>query len=154
MASCWRSRLRCQVYGLRGVSWWLCVCVIWLDMTTPPWCREKVMVYYIILRINQCWILVTVKKVDWFNLLTNYYNNINFHNNWNNRFQLIILYIKTKVTVNNVSRYLILPSTYKYICINVTVFSWRRINVILVILFVSNDSVLSKYAFTFYINHI
>ena len=38
--------LSCQVYGLRGVSWWLCVCFIWLDMTTPPWCREKVMVYY------------------------------------------------------------------------------------------------------------
>ena len=28
--------LRCQVYGLRGV----------LDMSTPPWWREKVMVYY------------------------------------------------------------------------------------------------------------
>ena len=41
----WKSRLRCQVYGVRGVSWWLCVCFIWLDMTTPPWCREKVMVY-------------------------------------------------------------------------------------------------------------
>ena len=38
--------LRCQVYGLRGVPWWLCVYFIWLDMTTPPWCREKVMVYY------------------------------------------------------------------------------------------------------------
>ena len=24
----------------------VCVCFIWLDMTTPPWCREKVMVYY------------------------------------------------------------------------------------------------------------
>ena len=36
-------------YGLRGVSWWLCVCFIWLDMTTPPWRREKVMVYYIII---------------------------------------------------------------------------------------------------------
>ena len=23
-----------------------CVCIIWLDMTTPPWCREKVMVYH------------------------------------------------------------------------------------------------------------
>ena len=23
-----------------------CVCVIWLDMTTPPWWRAKVMVYY------------------------------------------------------------------------------------------------------------
>ena len=23
-----------------------CVCVIWLDMITPPWCREKVMIYY------------------------------------------------------------------------------------------------------------
>ena len=36
-------------YGLRGVSWWLCVCFTWLDMTTPPWCREKVMVYYYLL---------------------------------------------------------------------------------------------------------
>ena len=35
-------RLRCQVYGLRIVSWWLCVCFIWLDMTTPPWCMEKI----------------------------------------------------------------------------------------------------------------
>ena len=42
----WKSRLRCQVYGLRGVSWCLCVCFIWLAMTTPPRCREKVMVYY------------------------------------------------------------------------------------------------------------
>ena len=42
----WTWRLSCQVYGLRGVSWWLCVCFTWLDMTTPPWCREKVMVYY------------------------------------------------------------------------------------------------------------
>ena len=24
----------------------VCVCFIWLDMTTPPLCREKVMVYY------------------------------------------------------------------------------------------------------------
>ena len=39
-------KTRRQVYGLRGVSWWLCVCFTWLDMTTPPWCREKVMVYY------------------------------------------------------------------------------------------------------------
>ena len=23
-----------------------CVCFIGLDMITPPWCREKVMVYY------------------------------------------------------------------------------------------------------------
>ena len=23
-----------------------CVCFIRLDMTTPPWCREKVMLYY------------------------------------------------------------------------------------------------------------
>ena len=42
----WKSRLRCQVYGLRGVSWWLRVCFILLDMTTPPWCKEKVVVYY------------------------------------------------------------------------------------------------------------
>ena len=42
----WTSRLSCQVYVLRGVSWWLCVCFTWLDMTTRPWCREKVMVYY------------------------------------------------------------------------------------------------------------
>ena len=24
----------------------VCVCFTWLDMTTPHWCREKVMVYY------------------------------------------------------------------------------------------------------------
>ena len=24
----------------------VCVCVIWLDMTTPSWWKEKVMVYY------------------------------------------------------------------------------------------------------------
>ena len=42
----WKSRPRCQVYGLRGVCWWLCVYIIWLDMTTSPWWSEKVMVYY------------------------------------------------------------------------------------------------------------
>ena len=42
----WTSRLSSQVYGLRGVSWWLCVCFTWLDMTTSPWCMEKVVVYY------------------------------------------------------------------------------------------------------------
>ena len=26
----------------------VCVCFIRLDMTTPPWCRDKVMVYIII----------------------------------------------------------------------------------------------------------
>ena len=25
---------------------WLCVCVFWLVMTTLPWCRERVLVYY------------------------------------------------------------------------------------------------------------
>ena len=35
-------------WSTRGVSWRLCACFIWLDMTTPPWCREKVMVYYYI----------------------------------------------------------------------------------------------------------
>ena len=47
----WTSRLSCQVYGLRGVSWWLCVRFTWLDMTTPPWCRAKVY-YYIIIIIS------------------------------------------------------------------------------------------------------
>ena len=42
----------CQVYGLRGVSWCLGVCFTWLDMTTPPWCREKVMVYYYYIYID------------------------------------------------------------------------------------------------------
>ena len=28
-----------------------CVCVIRLDMTTPPWWREKVMVYYYIMKL-------------------------------------------------------------------------------------------------------
>ena len=28
----WKSRRRCQVYGLRGVCWWLCVCYMtWHD---------------------------------------------------------------------------------------------------------------------------
>ena len=47
----WKSRFRYQVYGLRGESWWLCVCFIWLDMTTSPCCREKVMVYYYIITV-------------------------------------------------------------------------------------------------------
>ena len=35
-------------YMGQGVYFDDCVCVfILLDMTTPPWCREKVMVYYI-----------------------------------------------------------------------------------------------------------
>ena len=44
----WKTRLRCQVYGLRGVSWWLCerVCVVWLDMTTPPGGRKSWYMYY------------------------------------------------------------------------------------------------------------
>ena len=50
----WKSRLSCQECGLRGVSWWLCVCFTWLDMTTPPWCREKVMVYYIYIYMCIC----------------------------------------------------------------------------------------------------
>ena len=29
-----------------------CVCGIWLDMTTPPWWREEIMVYYIFLGSN------------------------------------------------------------------------------------------------------
>ena len=24
--NCWKSRGRCQIYGLRGVRWWLCEC--------------------------------------------------------------------------------------------------------------------------------
>ena len=35
--------------GLGGVSWWLSVCVIWLDMATPPWWREKMVYYYQVL---------------------------------------------------------------------------------------------------------
>ena len=35
----------CQVHGLRDVVD-DCVCVVRLDMTTPPWWREKGMVYY------------------------------------------------------------------------------------------------------------
>ena len=30
----WKSRLSCQLYGLRGVSWWLCVCLS--DLTWLP----------------------------------------------------------------------------------------------------------------------
>ena len=36
-----KSRLWCQVYGLRHVSLWLYVCFIWLDMTTPPFAGRK-----------------------------------------------------------------------------------------------------------------
>ena len=32
----------------KGCMFYDCVCVVWLDMTTPPWWREKVMVYYFI----------------------------------------------------------------------------------------------------------
>ena len=44
----WKSRRRCQVCRLSGVCWSLddCVCVIWLNMTTPPSWMEKVVVYY------------------------------------------------------------------------------------------------------------
>ena len=44
----WKSRRRCQVYGLRRAVG--CLCVIWLGKTTPPWWREKVMLYYYITR--------------------------------------------------------------------------------------------------------
>ena len=40
----WNSRLRCHAYGQRGVCWMM-VCVIWLDITTPHWWSEKVMVW-------------------------------------------------------------------------------------------------------------
>ena len=41
----WKSRRRCQLYSIRGVCWWLCVCYLtWQDC--PSWWREKVMVYY------------------------------------------------------------------------------------------------------------
>ena len=50
----WKSRLRCQVYGLMVVSWWLCLYVMWLDMTTTPWWREKVMGYYYLNNRSQC----------------------------------------------------------------------------------------------------
>ena len=43
--SYWKSRCRCKVFGLRSVCWLLCE-FIWLDMTTPHWWREKVIVYY------------------------------------------------------------------------------------------------------------
>ena len=56
----WKSRLRCQVYRLRGVSWWLCVCFIWLNTTAPPWCREKVKVYYYVLKFWSFWLLFFV----------------------------------------------------------------------------------------------
>ena len=36
------SRRRCQVCGLRDD----CVCVVWLDITTPPLWRETVRIYY------------------------------------------------------------------------------------------------------------
>ena len=41
----WKSRRKCQVYGLRGVCSMI-MSVIWLDITTPSWWRKKVVVYY------------------------------------------------------------------------------------------------------------
>ena len=39
--------------GVKHMGYWVylddCVCFIWLDMTTPPWCSEKVMAYYLLL---------------------------------------------------------------------------------------------------------
>ena len=48
----WKSRCRCQVYGLRGIHMFdHCVCVIWIDITTPPWWKEKVVVYFTIFQL-------------------------------------------------------------------------------------------------------
>ena len=45
--NCKTKPSRFQLYGLRIVDDVDdCVCVIWIDMTTPPWWMEKVMVYY------------------------------------------------------------------------------------------------------------
>ena len=33
----------------------VCVCFTWLDMTTPPWCREKVMLYYLCIFDSACY---------------------------------------------------------------------------------------------------
>ena len=51
MAELLKIRLRCQVYldtWVLGVFFLLCVCY----QTTPPWWREKVMVYYFILSLR------------------------------------------------------------------------------------------------------
>ena len=47
----WKSRLRCQVYGLRGVSWWLCVCYLtWHDY--PFLCIMRNSWYIILLLLH------------------------------------------------------------------------------------------------------
>ena len=38
-------KIKTQMSSIWCVCWWLCVRVIWLDMTTPPWRSEKVMVF-------------------------------------------------------------------------------------------------------------
>ena len=42
----------------KGCMLYDCMCVIWLDMTTPSWRREKVMVYYYY--YNEFWICLIV----------------------------------------------------------------------------------------------
>ena len=73
----WKSRHRGQVYGLRGVCLMI-VCVIWLDMTTPPWWREKVMVYYYHL-LHKQWLVksflnYTCRFITWVSKLGYCYN--------------------------------------------------------------------------------
>ena len=46
----WTSRLSCQVYGLRGVSWWLCVCVL-PDFTWLPLLGVGRKSWYIIINV-------------------------------------------------------------------------------------------------------
>ena len=41
----------------------VCVCFICPDMTTPPWCREKVMAYY----YNKTWLLRWADDLSIFN---------------------------------------------------------------------------------------
>ena len=50
--------IRAQMSSIRAKGCMLmivcvCVCVIWLDMTTPPWFREKIMIYYVDCKINK-----------------------------------------------------------------------------------------------------
>ena len=71
------------VYGLRGVSWWLCVCFTWHDMTTPPWCREKVVVYYYIplrILVRYMWWFVGISGWQFFTSGT--YGSLSANHHW------------------------------------------------------------------------
>ena len=62
MSSVWAKRCMLMI-----------MCVVWLGMTTPPWWREKVMVYYFITRhfkilqwIKESWIYINPVVSEWY----------------------------------------------------------------------------------------